>query len=82
MMITNQITEHSNLRSRARDSTFFLRGFKYNVLDAQYTAVRALQEEGLITEEGVDAIFRGQHTSSHRLQGLTSRVSAFLFYHR
>jgi predicted TIM-barrel fold metal-dependent hydrolase len=40
------------------DSTFFPRGFRYNVLEAQYSAVRALQEEGLISEEGVDAIFR------------------------
>ncbi len=41
------------------DSTFFPRGFRYNILEAQYDAVRSIQKEGVISEEDVDSIFRG-----------------------
>lgn len=43
------------------DSTFFPRGFRINILEQQYKAVRSLAEgpSPLITEEDVDAIFRG-----------------------
>ena len=41
------------------DSTFFPRGFRYNILKAQHDTVRSIQKEGLISEEGVDTIFRG-----------------------
>jgi len=43
------------------DSTFFPRGFRINVLEQQYNAVKALSEgpSPLVSEEDVDAIFRG-----------------------
>ncbi len=41
------------------DSTFFPRGFRFNVLEAQYNAVKSLQDDGLISEEDVHSIFKG-----------------------
>lgn len=41
------------------DSTFFPRGFRHNVLEAQYDAVRSIKDEGLISEDDVNAIFGG-----------------------
>jgi len=43
------------------DSTFFPRGFRYNILEEQYSAVKALsmQSSPLLSDEDVDLIFRG-----------------------
>jgi len=43
------------------DSTFFPRGWRINILERQYEAVKALTEGSspLLTDEDVDAIFRG-----------------------
>jgi predicted TIM-barrel fold metal-dependent hydrolase len=43
------------------DSTFFPRGWRINVLEAQYRALRELSEEEdpLIDEEGIGKVFRG-----------------------
>lgn len=41
------------------DSTFFPRGFRFNVLEVQYNAVKSLQDDGLISEEDVHSIFKG-----------------------
>jgi predicted TIM-barrel fold metal-dependent hydrolase len=40
------------------DSTFFPRGFRHNVLEAQYHAVRSLQRNGIVSDQDIDAIFR------------------------
>jgi len=41
------------------DSTFFPRGFRFNILEAQYNAVKTLHGNGLISEEDVHSIFKG-----------------------
>ena len=43
------------------DSTFFPRGWRINILEAQYEALRELSEEEdpLIDEEGIGKVFRG-----------------------
>jgi len=41
------------------DSTFFPRGFRINILEEQYTALESLRGNGLIDDEGIDKIFRG-----------------------
>ena len=41
------------------DSTFFPRGFRFNVFEAQYNAVKLLHDDGLISEEDVRSIFKG-----------------------
>jgi len=40
------------------DSTFFPRGFRYNILDEQYRAVKSLANTLRLSEDDVDAIFR------------------------
>jgi predicted TIM-barrel fold metal-dependent hydrolase len=40
------------------DSTFFPRGFRHNVLEAQYNAVRSLQRNGIVSDQDIEAIFR------------------------
>ncbi|UCE10400.1 MAG: amidohydrolase family protein [Candidatus Thorarchaeota archaeon] len=41
------------------DSSFFPRGFRYNILEEQYGAVKALCPQLCYSEEDVDNIFRG-----------------------
>lgn len=41
------------------DSTFFPRGFRNNVLESQLNAVSSIQKEGIISEDDVELIFRG-----------------------
>jgi len=52
------------------DSTFFPRGFRINVLEQQYNAVKALSEgpSPLVSEEDVDAIFRGNILKLNRFK--------------
>jgi predicted TIM-barrel fold metal-dependent hydrolase len=54
------------------DSTFFPRGYRINILEQQYEAVRSLSEgpEALVSEEDIDAIFRGNIL---RLNGFTPK---------
>lgn len=40
------------------DSTFFPRGFRYNILEAQFDAMRSLQEEKIVSEHGMEAVFK------------------------
>jgi predicted TIM-barrel fold metal-dependent hydrolase len=47
------------------DSTFFPRGFRFNILEDQFNAVQSLKKDGLIDDEGVEKIFGGN------LKGLT-----------
>jgi len=48
------------------DSTFFPRGFRVNILEAQYQAYTQLEKEGLITEKDIHNIF---HDNIKRLIG-------------
>lgn len=41
------------------DSSFFPRGFRYNILEEQYNAVRSLCPQLCYSEEDVDLIFKG-----------------------
>jgi predicted TIM-barrel fold metal-dependent hydrolase len=43
------------------DSSFFPRGYRINILERQYEAVRSLSEgsDAIVSEEDIDAIFRG-----------------------
>ena len=41
------------------DSTFFPRGFRFNILEDQFNAVQSLKKDGLIDDEGVEKIFGG-----------------------
>ncbi len=41
------------------DSSFFPRGFRYNILEEQYNAVKSLCPQLCYSEEDVDLIFRG-----------------------
>jgi hypothetical protein len=43
------------------DSTFFPRGYRINILEQQYGAVKSLSEgpDAIVSEEDIDAIFRG-----------------------
>jgi predicted TIM-barrel fold metal-dependent hydrolase len=52
------------------DSTFFPRGFRYNILEEQYNAIQGLKKDGLIDEEGIEKIFSGNHK---RLTGYKPR---------
>jgi len=54
------------------DSTFFPRGFRINILEQQYEAVRSLSEgpDAIVSEEDIDAIFRGNIL---RLNGFTPK---------
>jgi predicted TIM-barrel fold metal-dependent hydrolase len=54
------------------DSTFFPRGFRINILERQYEAVRSLSEgsDAIVSVEDIDAIFRGNIL---RLNGFTPK---------
>ena len=52
------------------DSTFFPRGFRYNILEEQYNALQSLKKDDLIDEEGIEMIFSGNHK---RLTGYKPR---------
>ncbi|MGD0802875.1 MAG: amidohydrolase family protein [Candidatus Bathyarchaeia archaeon] len=52
------------------DSTFFPRGFRYNILEEQYNAIQSLKRDGLINDEGIQNIFCGNHK---RLTGYRPR---------
>jgi predicted TIM-barrel fold metal-dependent hydrolase len=52
------------------DSTFFPRGFRYNVLEEQYNALQSLKKDGLIDDEDIEKIFSGNHK---RLTGYKPR---------
>ncbi len=39
------------------DSTFFPRGFRYNILKEQFNALQSLKKNGLIDDEGIQKIF-------------------------
>jgi predicted TIM-barrel fold metal-dependent hydrolase len=54
------------------DSTFFPRGFRINILEQQYEAVRSLSEgsDAIVSVEDIDAIFRGNIL---RLNGFTPK---------
>ena len=54
------------------DSTFFPRGFRINILEQQYEAVKSLSEgpDAIVSEEDIDAIFRGNIL---RLNGFTPK---------
>lgn len=39
------------------DSTFFPRGWRINILEAQYTACKKLEADGIISEEDIEKIF-------------------------
>ncbi|MBD3207559.1 amidohydrolase family protein [Candidatus Bathyarchaeota archaeon] len=39
------------------DSTFFPRGWRINILEAQYTACKELEADGIINEEDIEKIF-------------------------
>jgi predicted TIM-barrel fold metal-dependent hydrolase len=41
------------------DSSFFPRGFRHNILEEQYNAVKSLCPQLCYTEDDVDLIFRG-----------------------
>jgi len=41
------------------DSTFFPRGWRVNVLEDQYNVLQELEHEGVIDQEGIQKIFRG-----------------------
>lgn len=53
------------------DSTFFPRGFRYNILEEQFNAVQSLKKDGLINEEGIEKIFSENHK---RLTGFKPRI--------
>jgi predicted TIM-barrel fold metal-dependent hydrolase len=55
------------------DSTFFPRGFRINILEQQYAAVKSLSEgpDAIVSEEDIDAIFRGNIL---RLNGFTPKA--------
>ena len=54
------------------DSTFFPRGYRINILEQQYEAVKSLSEgpDAIVSEEDIDAIFRGNIL---RLNGFTPK---------
>jgi hypothetical protein len=54
------------------DSSFFPRGYRINILERQYEAVRSLSEgpDAIVTVEDIDAIFRGNIL---RLNGFTPK---------
>jgi uncharacterized protein len=41
------------------DSTFFPRGFRFNILEDQFNAVQSLKKDGIIDDEGIEKIFGG-----------------------
>jgi predicted TIM-barrel fold metal-dependent hydrolase len=54
------------------DSTFFPRGYRINILEQQYEAVKSLSEgpDAIVSEADIDAIFRGNIL---RLNGFTPK---------
>jgi len=52
------------------DSTFFPRGFRYNILEEQYNALQSLKKDGIIDDEGIQKIFSENHK---RLTGYKPR---------
>lgn len=52
------------------DSTFFPRGFRFNILEEQFNALLSLKKDGLIDDEGIEKIFSGNHK---RLTGYKPR---------
>lgn len=52
------------------DSTFFPRGFRYNILEEQYNALQSLKKDGLIDDDSIEKIFNGNHK---RLTGYKPR---------
>jgi hypothetical protein len=50
------------------DSTFFPRGWRINILEAQYKACNELESDGLITKEGINQVF---YTNILDLTGFT-----------
>ena len=54
------------------DSSFFPRGFRYNILEEQYNAVKSLLPQFNYTQEDIDLIFRDNIL---RLTGFKPRTS-------
>jgi len=52
------------------DSTFFPRGFRYNILEEQFNAIKSLKSDGLVDDDGIRQIFSGNH---RRLTGYKPR---------
>jgi len=52
------------------DSTFFPRGFRYNILEEQFNALQSLKKGGLVNDEGIEKIFAENHK---RLTGYKPR---------
>ncbi len=52
------------------DSTFFPRGFRFNILEEQHDALESLKKDGLINDEGIDKIF---YSNLIRLTGYRPR---------
>ena len=52
------------------DSTFFPRGFRFNILEEQFNALQSLKKDGAINDEGIEKIFSGNHK---RLTGYKPR---------
>jgi predicted TIM-barrel fold metal-dependent hydrolase len=52
------------------DSTFFPRGFRYNILEEQFNALQSIKKDGLINDEGIQQIFSENHK---RLTGYKPR---------
>jgi predicted TIM-barrel fold metal-dependent hydrolase len=52
------------------DSTFFPRGFRYNILEDQFNVLQSLKKDCLVNDEGIEQIFSGNHK---RLTGFKPR---------
>lgn len=52
------------------DSTFFPRGFRYNIAEEQFNALQSLKADGLVDDDGIRLIFGGNH---RRLTGYKPR---------
>ncbi len=52
------------------DSTFFPRGFRYNIAEEQFNALQSLKADGLVDDDGIRLIFGGNHK---RLTGYKPR---------
>ncbi len=52
------------------DSSFFPRGFRYNILEAQYNAVRSICPQFCYSDDDIDRIFRGNILRITGLSGL------------
>ena len=52
------------------DSTFFPRGFRYNIMEEQFNALQSLKSEGYLNDNGIEQIFSG---NVKRLTGFSPR---------